>query len=469
MSLRIMETIEMTKQQLFYYNEIKELATQRGWKLLSLSYKDGKTHMLFVCPKGHIREMQPCAFKKGNNCGACPSKPEIKAEEDFRKMAHDNGFIIDGEYTGNNNDIGMICPFKHKIHPTPGAFKEAIKNGTKSKGCKECNGKDHDKNVTNFMEFLFKHGYKCLGEYINARTYIRLQCPKGHIFEVTPDVFKSSVNDQIEKYGTVECAGHCHERTKDEFLSMLIVEDYKLVGEYINSTTRVEIECNENHITAVLPSQFKDGYRCNRCFGSNKENALIKLRERAIHFNHKIVGEYITYDTKIDFECDKGHPYRTIPRCIGQCSTCNESHLERETRLYLGELNISFVPEYTLPELPRKRYDFFFEYKGRNCLLEDDGRQHFDEGSYYNIVEGKTFEYKRNIDKLKTLVGFNLGYYVIRIDYTKIKNIREHIDKALEQINILPYYVSDPELYLFLLEPLSLEFIGRECPFLLVK
>jgi len=40
------------------------------------------------------------------------------------------------------------------------------------------------------MKYLRSDGYEQLSEYVNARTKIKMRCPKGHIFEILPHNWK---------------------------------------------------------------------------------------------------------------------------------------------------------------------------------------------------------------------------------------------------------------------------------------
>lgn len=108
--------------------------------------------------------------------------------------------------------------------------------------------------------------------------------------------------------------------------------------------------------------------------------------------------------------------------------------------------------------------DFYFLYNNIHYLLEFDGIQHFEFQLFYHKTL-EYFNYKQNIDILKTYVAVTSGCRIIRIDYEYLKNVYTHIVNALSSNNNI--YVSSNELYFFLNQPIAYDVIIKECPQLL--
>src|SRR5579875_212319 len=119
---------------------------------------------------------------------------------------------------------------------------------------------------------------------------------------------------------------------------------------------------------------------------------------------------------------------------------------ERQTAECLTSLNIKFQEQYTIPELPRKRYDFYFVVNNKKYLLEYDDEQHFKE-KYRNRTR-QEFLAQQQRDREKTFIAIQNNYNVIRIDYTEIKNLKEHIMNALKLKDSL--YLSNQIMYKYL-------------------
>lgn len=62
----------------------------------------------------------------------------------------------------------------------------------------------------------------------------------------------------------------------------------------------------------------------------------------------------------------------------------------------------------------------------------------------------RTLEDSQQRDIQKTKVAIQENYLMIRIDYTQIKNIQYHIEKAIQENNTI--YYSTPELYQYIID-----------------
>ena len=126
------------------------------------------------------------------------------------------------------------------------------------------------------------------------------------------------------------------------------------------------------------------------------------------------------------------------------CAKCKFSKGEIICTQVLDFLRISYVCQYTLPCLSRKRYDFMFTFNDKNIILEYDGKQHF----IHTPCFKKSLEHNHEMDVLKTKVALRENYSMIRIDYTQFNNIQFHIVKALQENNTI--YYSTPQLYTYI-------------------
>ena len=103
-------------------------------------------------------------------------------------------------------------------------------------------------------------GYKLLSPtYKNSRSKIKVQCSKGHIYNVTYGNFYMG-------YRCPYCAGikcHIYDYVKEQIES---VEGYKLLSPtYKNSKTKLKIRCGKGHEYEVVYGSFHSGRRCPYC------------------------------------------------------------------------------------------------------------------------------------------------------------------------------------------------------------
>lgn len=153
---------------------------------------------------------------------------------------------------------------------------------------------------------------------------------------------------------------------------------------------------------------------------------------------------------KLLWECNEGHKFYMSFFRVKRgkwCRKCGSSNGEREVRRLLREWNVPFMTEVTLPMLPRRRYDYYFEYKGQRYLVEFDGEQHFGFIKKYHKSKKRFLEHQL-IDRIKTYAAWNSGCHLIRIDYTQLGNVAYHLSNAVHSGSWV--YLSTPELYRYI-------------------
>lgn len=176
-----------------------------------------------------------------------------------------------------------------------------------------------------------------------------------------------------------------------------------------------------------------------------------KCRQLAVDRGGKLLSQNVSPNRKLQWQCNEGHMFDLTPYKVSRwgkwCPECGCSIGEREIRKFLRDNMIPFLPQYTVAELPSRRYDFYFEYDGLRYLVEYDGEQHF---RYIRKFHHKTSKFKESqiVDRIKTSVALQTGYRVIRIDYNERDNIPYHLISAIRSDAAL--YLSNSETYDYL-------------------
>lgn len=134
------------------------------------------------------------------------------------------------------------------------------------------------------------------------------------------------------------------------------------------------------------------------------------------------------------------------------CRTCHQSKGEIACKNALRSLELSYETQFQIQisSLMNKKYDFAFIFQNRYYLLEFDGQQHFEYNEFFHNHNEEDFEHRQQTDILKTNAALRLKYCVIRIDYTQIDNIEQHIRNALNENYWL--YVTNTFLYKYILD-----------------
>ncbi|MGD6838237.1 hypothetical protein ACQCVL_17165 [Bacillus thuringiensis] len=170
---------------------------------------------------------------------------------------------------------------------------------------------------------------------------MKLLCPFGHQWDVTPTSFKLGTNCR-------KCAGRCSEKAKIEFLVLCENRGYKAIGQYINNRTKVKLICPYGHKWNVIPRNFKTGANCRKCNGNCPEEAEEKWKNFIMHYKYTPLTEYVNSKTKVLIRCnwcDK--EFWTIPgkryNNLRGCPRCNNSDSETTREAYYQKLILTNI------------------------------------------------------------------------------------------------------------------------------
>jgi len=128
-------------------------------------------------------------------------------------------------------------------------------------------------------------------------------------------------------------------------------EGYKLLSDsYINSRTKLLLECDKGHQYKAPFYTFKAGQRCIICSGKQK-HTYEYIKEYIKKEGYTLLSDtYINVKTKLSIQCDKGHQYEAPFNAFQmgrRCPICNSnsqsSKAEREIQNYVESLDIQIV------------------------------------------------------------------------------------------------------------------------------
>lgn len=262
-------------------------------------------------------------------------------------------------------------------------------------------------------------------EYVNKNTEIKLFCNKHkHYFNVKPKnhlmqysggckfCIKEHENEiSYSKKMTLELwKERCAKKWNNKY-------DYSLVTELNDfNNDIVKVICPIHGVFEIKAKTHIHDTGCKECTNRlpiTYDNFFKKAHN--VHgdkYDYSLVDRNITENTEIiEIICPiHGKFKQTINVHLSSCGcpTCNESHLEREVRLFLINNNIEYEPQKRFDWLGRQSLDFYLPKY--NIGIECQGSQHFIADNYYSEL-GKVQEY----DKKKRLLckenGIELIYY----------------------------------------------------------
>ncbi len=114
---------------------------------------------------------------------------------------------------------------------------------------------------------------------------------------------------------------------QSEFVSRVkeLHPDSEVLGDYINSRTKIKIKCKENHIFEIKAGSIQEGYWCNECGKNIKPHYKFVQELDILHPGSKVLEKYSGARTNILFQCEKAHKWKAKPYKIlrgGWCSIC---------------------------------------------------------------------------------------------------------------------------------------------------
>ena len=188
----------MAKKVKSTYQDVKEIAEKRGYKLLSKE-KDivndkgfvlTETRILVKCPNPNHEpySIRFLNFKRGDSCKECKYEEFRKKRTPYEEI---KGYIesfdyelLSMEYEGCKKPLELKCPNGHTFSMRCDNFKQGQR-------CPHCYG--NIKYTYEFVkEYVESFGYKLLSKnYSSAKEKISILCECGESWDVTFDHFKN--------------------------------------------------------------------------------------------------------------------------------------------------------------------------------------------------------------------------------------------------------------------------------------
>lgn len=287
---------------------------------------------------------------------------------------------------------------------------------------------------------------KVLGEYINARTKIEVQClMDNHIWYATPD-------NLLRGYGCPKCAGKC--KTTKSFIEDLhfISPHIEVLGKYKTNNTKIKCCCKKHeYIWYPTPSHLLQGQGCIYC-KKDKISSFVKLSQEdftkklfTVNEKIRIIEKYKDSHTKVLVKCEEcGREWYIIPNNAltrGVKCTCNKKDNISNGELLIFDIlsqhNIDFIYQHSFDGLYGVNggllsYDFYLPDK--NVLIEFQGAQHKQPVEYFGGKE--KFKIQQEHDKRKRDYAKEHNIELLEIWYWDFNNIEQILsDKIFSKVS----------------------------------
>ena len=289
---------------------------------------------------------------------------------------------------------------------------------------------------------------KIIGKYQNSMEHIDVECLIcNHCWNPTP-------NKLLIGRGCPECAKEIRASKQRKSHEQFVKEVFEIHpniiinSRYLNSTTRVDLECSicGKHWSAfpgnILKGRgcpkcksIKNGERCRKPF----EQFVSELKE--INPNIKILGSYINNKTPIQAECLLcGNVWEPYPDKLLQgvgCPLCSLSKGEKRVKEYLEKADLPFIHQKSYAGLLGNggfplSYDFYIPQF--NLLIEYQGQQHerpVDFKGRGKEYAEKCFRTQQEHDERKRKYAQAHNIDLLEIWYWDYENVEEILDKYI--------------------------------------
>ena len=170
----------------------------------------------------------------------------------FRVLVEDKGGFLVTPYFSAKKDVSIICENGHEWTTTPNSIYQG-------NWCSHCSG--NIKGETKFFQEIGnKFACKLTNEYVNAKTPLWYECPKGHKFKKSPYWLKKD-NKKIE----VLCPNCKLDKFAEKFQNFVNKKGGSILTNYQGRFKPIEITCKKNYKWKTTPGAVYQGSWCKSC------------------------------------------------------------------------------------------------------------------------------------------------------------------------------------------------------------
>jgi hypothetical protein len=357
------------------------------------------------------------------------------------------------EYISGSEKLKIRCkclePFETKI----------LNFIHKKKPKKQCNNCGKKMKITPIEEIIhyIQSNSSCTfikvvsKKYSGYKSKLLLKCECKELFKVSFNEFKNGSKTMCNK-----CNKHVNWDTLSvkEYIEIKSKSGCTLIGEYRGHRNKIKLKCRCSEHFPIAWSQFLKGqHHCKKCSNLVRSKRLRlsykALKNIANSKGCKLSCDYNQYKNNssiISFQCTCGEIFSTTIKsftdkhnpkdCCDRCSNFEKkSKGSIKIKKYLIRKNFNFEQEYTFKDcrniLPLP-FDFaVFENGELKCLIEYDGKQHFEPVKFWGGKEA--FLYRKKNDAVKDNYCKNRDLNLIRIPYWEYNNIVMILDRIFRR------------------------------------
>lgn len=168
------------------YDDVKSYVESLNYTLVSEYYNNAREKLEFVCSENHTFWMTFDNLKRGHRCPTCSNKNKGNYcrwnYDDVKTITEARGFkLLSDDYKNNSEKLKVVCTNGHEIYMS---FNHILSGN----GCFECT----KYSIQEVEQYLYWFKYKLITKsYKDSRQKLTMECPNGHIIEMSFHDFKN--------------------------------------------------------------------------------------------------------------------------------------------------------------------------------------------------------------------------------------------------------------------------------------
>ena len=137
------------------------------------------------------------------------------------------------------------------------------------------------------------------------------------------------ISDEYIKYYNKPQMNKLQQEQYNTILKIAINRNYKVISSrYENREAKMIFLCSNGHLRNITSRSFKENTRCAACNNNCPILSEKNFRSNIENLEAKMIGNYINCSTKIECLCKKGHTYYCTPASVrlgmGNCLQCKD-------------------------------------------------------------------------------------------------------------------------------------------------
>jgi len=310
-----------------HLSRLKEALKAQGHRLLETEWLGWNAGYRFRCTKGHLNSRSGTQIIRV--AVGCPTCRALEALQRLRALAKLNGgTCLTGEYLGRETRHEFRCAQGH-------IFEAAARKIVEGSWCRKCAQVKHGERMrdrhglTRLNGIARQHGGECLSvEYKTVNRSYRFRCARGHEWvtsgaEVVRGAWCRLCADmqKSEAYRREDGLSELHRIAKSRG-GQCFAESYDGGKAYYR------FRCEKGHEWETIGARIFRGTWCFTCGHEGRRLGMDVMRELAAEHGGQCVSQtYVNSETKLQWECARGHRWHARPSNIRAGHWCIQCHI----------------------------------------------------------------------------------------------------------------------------------------------